>query len=182
MFLFKSYSMKNSWLMIGRCLIAVTFVVTVQARARNIQQEQAASSGSSHARSTESASPATEDGPPYREYKGVRLGMSAEEARKKLGHLGQKSDVQDFYLFSEKESAQIFYDATKTVSAIAIIYSGAESNAPTVKDVLGTDVEAQADGSIYKMERYPKAGFWVSYSRVTGETPMVTVTMKKLRP
>jgi len=51
---------------------------------------------------------------------------------------------------------------------------------PTARDVLGTDAEAKADGSQYKLLRYPKAGYWVSYSRTAGSTPTTTVTLQKI--
>src|SRR3712207_96444 len=59
---------------------------------------------------------AADDEPPFKEYKGVRLGMSADEVRKKLGSPQDKSEQQDFYSFSDKEGAQVFYDAERKVS------------------------------------------------------------------
>ena len=57
--------------------------------------------------------------------------------------------------------------------------SGA-NGVPTAKDVLGADAETKADGSIHKVMRFPKAGFWVSYSRTAGNEPTVTITMQKI--
>ena len=37
--------------------------------------------------------------PLYREYRGVRLGMTAADERAKLGEPAMKSDEQDFYVF-----------------------------------------------------------------------------------
>ncbi|MGH9903371.1 MAG: hypothetical protein ACRD68_16315 [Pyrinomonadaceae bacterium] len=121
------------------------------------------------------------DEPPYHEYKGVRIGMTADEARKKLGRAQEESDQQDFYSFSEKETAQIYYDSAKKVSAVVVFYVGEASGAPACKAVLGSDVAAETDGRVYKLERYPKAGYWVSYNRMGGDSPLVTVTMKKLQ-
>ena len=47
----------------------------------------------------------------YSDYKGVRIGMTTEEARTKLGEPAQKADDQDLYVISEMETAQIYYDA-----------------------------------------------------------------------
>ena len=44
--------------------------------------------------------------PLYTEYKGVRLGMSAEEARAKAWHAGDERQRPDFYVFSKNETAQ----------------------------------------------------------------------------
>jgi hypothetical protein len=46
--------------------------------------------------------------------------------------------------------------------------------------VLGTEIEVKPDGSIYKLLRFPKAGYWVSYSRTAGDAPLITITMKKM--
>jgi len=114
------------------------------------------------------------DEPAYRDYKGVQIGMSVEEARRKLGDPEEKSDRQDFYAFSEKETAQVFYDGEKKVMAVAVIYFGKDGGAPEAKKVLGADVEAKSDGSVYQLTRYPKAGYWVCYSRTTGDSPVTT--------
>ena len=50
----------------------------------------------------------------------------------------------------------------------------------TPQQVFGADVETQADGSKHRLVRYPKAGYWVSYSRTAGDTPIISVTIQKL--
>jgi hypothetical protein len=128
---------------------------------------------------TAAAAKANEEQPPYQEYKGVRIGMPVEEARKKLGAPADKGDKQDFYVFSDNESAQVFYDGGK-VHAVSVIYVGNPAMAPTAKSVLGSDIEAKPDGSMHRKVDFPKAGFWVSYSRTAGDAPLVTVTMMKM--
>ncbi|HEV2706208.1 MAG TPA: hypothetical protein VGV59_09810 [Pyrinomonadaceae bacterium] len=121
-----------------------------------------------------------EDAPPYREFKGVRIGMTCDEARKLLGDPADKGDAQDFYVFSETETAQVFYDKEKKVFAVAAVYlNGTANGVPTPKAVLGSEIEPKPDGSLHKMVTYPKAGYWVSYSRTSGDSPLVTVTMQK---
>ena len=127
----------------------------------------------------DTASPRDEEELHYQAYKGVRIGMSAAEARKLLGQPADKSDKQDSYVFSDNESAQVYYDASKNVYAVSVMYFGAGNAAPTAKSVCGSDVEARADGSMYKMTVYPKAGFWVSYNRTAGDSPMTIITMQK---
>jgi hypothetical protein len=121
-----------------------------------------------------------EDEPLFSEYRGVRIGMTAEEARKKMGEPQDKSDEQDFFVFNEKESAQVFYDKAHKTYAISINYIGAGGSTPLPKAVLGSEIEAQPDGSMYKMVRYRKSGFWVAYSRTAGSDPLITVTMNKI--
>lgn len=112
-------------------------------------------------------------------YKGVGIGMKAGEARKLLGDPKDKSDAQDFFVLSDNETAQIYYQAG-AVSAISIDFSGDLKNAPTCKQVLGEDVGPKPDGGIYKLVRFPKAGYWVSFSKTAGANPIVSITIQKL--
>lgn len=132
------------------------------------------------ARAQTTANASKADKPLYLDYKGVQIDMSQEEVRKKLGSPKDKDDSQDFYLFSEQETAQVFYRAKK-VFAVSVTYTGAKATAPGPKAVIGTELEPAADGRIYKIVRYPEAGYWVSYSRLSGDQPMITVTMQKLQ-
>ena len=120
------------------------------------------------------------DKPAYAGYKGVLVGLTADEARKKLGNPKDKSDTQDFYVYSDNESAQVYYDATKNVSLVSVSYVGKVNGIPTPKDVFGEDVAAKADGSVFKMVRYPKAGYWISYNKTGGDDPIVTITIQKM--
>lgn len=135
---------------------------------------------SSWAQRTRASSDEPENRPGFSEFKGVRLGMTADEARKKLGSPRDKGDEQDFYVFNDTQAVQIYYDKAHVVSAISIDFMNGATSIPTAKDVLGTDAEAKADGSQYKLLRYPKAGYWVSYSRTAGSTPTTTVTIQKI--
>lgn len=133
------------------------------------------------ARAQKAGSEDKADKPLYIEYKGIRIGMETSEVRKKLGAPADKGDVQDFFVFSEKESAQVFYDKTHKVMAISVNYVGEGSGAPKPEAVLGTEIEARADGAMHKMVRYPQAGYWVSYNRTAGDDPLITVTMQKIQ-
>jgi len=127
------------------------------------------------------AGPATtpEDGSPaFHEYRGVQLGMISDEVRKKLGDPKDKGEEQDFWVF-EEETAQIVYDKTHKVITISADFTNT-NKAITAKQVFGSDLEAKADGSIYKMVRYPKAGYWLSYNRTGGNSPLITITLQKL--
>lgn len=122
---------------------------------------------------------ALEPAPVYKDFMGVTIGMSANEVREKLGHLKDKGEHQDFFVFSDSRSAQIFYDAGK-VTAISVDYSSKGGEAPAPESVLGESVQAKPDGSMYELKRYPAAGFWVAYSRTAGDNPIITVTMQKM--
>lgn len=118
--------------------------------------------------------------PVFTNYKGVTIGMSAHEVRQTLDHLKEKGKHQDFFVFSDSESAQVFYDAKGLVRAISVDYLAKGSAAPDVMAVLGQDVPAKANGSIHKLVRYPAVNYWVSYNRTAGDSPIITITMQKM--
>jgi hypothetical protein len=115
------------------------------------------------------------------DYRGIQLGMLADEVRKKLGDPKDKSDEQDFYLFGETETAQIVYDKTRKVVTISADFLTASNGVPTAKQIFGAEVEAKADGSVYKLVRFTRAGYWLSYNRTSGNSPLTTVTLQKIQ-
>ena len=121
----------------------------------------------------------TANTPLFKDYRGVSIGMAADEVRAKLDRI-KKGDRQDYLVFSEQESAQIYYDDKGKVTAISIDYFGGDGKAPTAEAVLGAGIQAKPDGSMYQLNRYPQAGYWVSYNRTAGEKPVVTITMQKI--
>jgi hypothetical protein len=126
------------------------------------------------------AKPQTEDKPLFADFRGVNIGMTADEARKKLGSPRDKSDDQDFYVFNDTQAVQVFYDKTTRVSAISVDFMSGAKDVPAPKDVIGSEPDTRPDGSSYKMVRYPKAGYWVSYSKTAGDSPTITITMQKI--
>ncbi len=124
---------------------------------------------------------AADDDPVFLEYRGIQIGWLADEVRKKLGTPIDKGDEQDLYVFNEKELCSVIYDkTTRKVTAISVDFMNGASSPITPQQVFGSDVETKSDGSKYRLVRYPKAGYWVSYSRTAGDTPMITITMQKL--
>jgi hypothetical protein len=67
----------------------------------------------------------------FKDYRGIAIGMTAAEVRAKLERL-KKGDGQDFLVFSEHESAQIYYDDNGNVTAISIDYFG-DSQGPHLR-------------------------------------------------
>lgn len=123
-----------------------------------------------------------EDDPIFHDYRGIKLGWLADDVRKKLGNPANKADDQDYYIFNENERAQVYYDkATRQVTAISVDFMTGASEIITPQQVFGGDIEAKSDGSKSKLVRYPKAGYWVSYSRTAGDKPIISVTMQKMQ-
>jgi hypothetical protein len=130
---------------------------------------------------TKPATTNAEPAPVFGDYRGVKIGMSVKEARASVEkYLKAKGDKQDFIVVSDGETGQIYYDNAGKVTAISIDYIG-KSQAPTPVVVLGSEIEPRGDGSVYALKRYPAAGYWVSYNRTRGESPIVTITMQALQ-
>jgi len=149
--------------------IAVVFVMGLSANAS--AQARKAKAAFSHEEATQQ--------PLYTQYKGVQLGMTADEARAKLGTPALKESDQDYYVFSENETAQIVYDAAHKVVTISVDYVGG-IGAPDYKAVVGGELEKSINGSMYRAVRYESLGFWVSFNRTTGTVTTVTVTIQKI--
>ncbi len=112
----------------------------------------------------------------YREYRGVRLGMTATDVRAKLGTAAMQSDDQDYYVFSANETSQIMYDAAHKVVMISTDYTNG-IGAPDYRSVVGDGLLEKPDGSLFRMVRHDTDRFWVSYNKSTSMVPVVTITL-----
>lgn len=117
--------------------------------------------------------------PLYKEYRGVRLGMTAAETRAKLGEPAMKSDEQDFYVLSANETAQIGYTEQKVVT-ISTDYTGGVG-APDYRSVVGENLLQKPDGSLFRMVFYNSEFFWVSYYKSASVVPVVTITIGTIK-
>lgn len=155
------------WLLNRALLVVISFTLAGGVLAQTAQKRPAAG---------------TEEEPVFHDYRGVKLGWLADEVRKKLGNPANKADDQDYYIFNDNERAQVYYDKDKQVTAISVDFMTGATGIITPQQVFGSDIEAKSDGSKSKLVRYPKAGYWVSYSRTAGDSPIISVTMQKLPP
>ena len=154
------------WLLSRTLLVVIGFSIAGVSQAQTTQKRTAL---------------ALDEDPVFHDYRGVKIGWLADEVRKKLGNPANKGDEQDFYMFGEKETAQFLYDKGQ-VTAISVDFMNGAKEVITPQQVFGADIDAKPDGSKYKLVRYMKAGYWVSYSRTAGDTPIVTVTIQRIPP
>ena len=162
---------KASW------VISVLFGIAFSAQIVNAQERHAqTASAISKARSAA----ASEEPASIQGFRGVNIGMLAEEVRKKLGNPSDKGEEQDFFVLSDNETAQVVYDKTKKVVTLSFDFMSGAKEIPTPKSIFGSDIEAKADGSMYRMVRYPKAGYWLSFNRTGGDTPLTSITFQKI--
>ena len=141
----------------------------------------AAQTTSAQTRKVSAHSPVEEPAPAFNEYRGIHLGMTADEVRKKLGEPRDKGTEQDFFMFNDLETVQIVYDKAQKVVTISADFLSGATDVLTPKQIFGAEVEAKADGSMHKMVRYPKAGYWMSYIRTSGVTPLTSVVIQKIQ-
>jgi hypothetical protein len=162
------------WLLRTSVLGGTILLLAAPASSQTNKQDQVAQTVMASAAKTTTAPQ-----PSFTDYRGIKIGMSADEVRSQLDHLQDKGKDQDFFVFSDTESAQVFYDKTGKVMGISIDYRGKESNPPAPRAVLGIALQPKSDGSMYDLKRYPEAGYWVAYNRTSGSDPTVTITMQK---
>ena len=156
------------WLLSRALLVVISLSLAGAALAQTAQKRPGAGGG--------------EEDPVFHDYRGVKLGWLADDVRKKLGDPANKADDQDYYIFNENERAQVYYDkATRQVTAISVDFVTGATGIITPQQVFGSDIEAKSDGSKSRLVRYPKAGYWVSYSRTAGDSPIISVTMQKMQ-
>lgn len=113
------------------------------------------------------------------DYRGIWLGARATDVRAKLGAPKDMSDVIDVYSFAETETVLFYYDEALSVKAIMATFAGDLTKAPTPIQIFGEDADVKEDGSIFKMVRYEKERFWISYTKTAGDEKLVTIAVQK---
>jgi hypothetical protein len=111
--------------------------------------------------------------------KGITLGMTAAEARAKLGTPVIMESDQDYYIISDTERVQIAYNTAGKVVTVSVDYMGGVG-APEAQSVVAGDLELKPNGSLYKIVKNPAAGYWVSYNKSAGPVSVVTITLQKM--
>ncbi|MEO7672632.1 MAG: outer membrane protein assembly factor BamE, partial [Pyrinomonadaceae bacterium] len=105
--------------------------------------------------------------PAISDLKGVSVGMTKAEVKEVLGKPKMSDKTSMNYTFSKTETAQIGFDGKGKARTIAVIYTNGDGTAPSFSDIFGPDVPLVEgkNGGVYKLIRYPSAGFYIAYSR-----------------
>lgn len=94
-------------LLLTTLLFLPSLPVTAQEPADSQSTDSELASGNNPAEMIPPKHTAIAPAPVYKDFMGVMLGMEADEVRAKLGHLKDKGERQDFFVFSESQTAQI---------------------------------------------------------------------------
>jgi len=131
-------------------------------------------------RAAVNAAPAVTQQPLYSEYKGVRLGMTAQEVLAKLGNPTFMDKELGYFEFSATETAQIGYDTAGKVKTISVDYLNG-TGAPEAKAVVGAaELITRDNGTRFRVVYYDNLGFSVWYSVTAGPVIIVSITIQKL--
>lgn len=155
---------------VSRVFLLILFAMTLSLISTNVCAQTSGSNGDSG--SSEKSH--------FSEYKGAKIGMSASDVRQKLGKPENTSKAEESFNISDKENVRVFYDDEGKAITILITYTGKSSSVPTPESVLGEKIEANADGSMYKMVQYRELGYWVAYSRTPGDDPLTMITIQRM--
>ena len=119
--------------------------------------------------------------PIIKDFRNVSIGMPADGVKDAWGKPKIQDDDGYYYELSNSEIAQIRFDADGKVTVISVTFDKG-TGAPTLKDVFGDGAspDTQDGEKVYKMVRYPDAGYWVAYYSGPGPKAKVTLTFQKL--
>ena len=111
----------------------------------------------------------------------MTIGVAVDTLRDTWGKPANEYSDGLFYELSDSETVQIVIGPEKKITAIAITFIKGKG-APSFADVFGEGVtpEKRENGSVYRMVRYPDAGYWVAYYAGPAENADVSLTMQKL--
>jgi hypothetical protein len=76
-------------------------------------------------------------------------------------------------------SHYVFYDSLGEIAAISAEFDSDKETIPLPEQVVGQTVKVNTDGSIYVRVRCPKEGYWICYSRKSGDRS-VTITVQRM--
>lgn len=162
-------------------LVAVFSVLYISSANIHAQTPGGSTEQASYIKKTSPSQTATPSTPFLKEYRNVSIGTPAEALREAWGKPEIEYSDGFLYEMSDSETIQIVIGPEKKITAIAITFIEGKG-APSFADVFGEGVapEKRENGSVYRMVRYPDAGYWVAYYTGPAENADVSLTMQKL--
>jgi hypothetical protein len=111
-----------------------------------------------------------------RDYRGVKLGMKAEEVRAAMGKAELSQPDKDRFIIKGDDRLTVYYDGG-AVKAIQL-YIVDPKNAPAWADVVGdAEIIEMESGAKRARRDVPEEGFWVSmYQSKDGAMTTVTIS------
>jgi hypothetical protein len=166
----------------GRAIVALAFCIGGLFTHGLYAQTVAAANQPDAATTKDSSAPVKKSSmPAMSAFRNVSIGMPADKVKESWGKA--KIEDKDGFLFelSDSETAQVRIGPDGKVMTIAVTFAGGKG-APTLTEVFGEGAAADSsqNGTVYKMVRYPDAGYWVSYFVGSGENAITTLTIQKL--
>lgn len=129
----------------------------------------------------ESFSKTATQAPYLKEYRKIAIGTPADTLGEVWGKPQMEYPDGFIYELSDSETVQIVISPEKKIATISVTFVEGRG-APAFAEVFGGAItpEKRENGSVYKLVRYPDAGYWVAYSMGPGEKANVSLTMQKL--
>ncbi|HYE73963.1 MAG TPA: hypothetical protein VEF04_11565 [Blastocatellia bacterium] len=154
------------------CVLSLFLVPAVYAQtpaaseAKPVTQEQTPSS--------QSTQPAL---PVLRQYRGVKLNMTADEVKAAMGQPVRSNKDQEEYKLSGDDLMTVHYDTQGKVKTIQLYFSDA-SHAPGWKEVIGdAEIQQNASGSRFARVTVPAENFWVTmFQSQNGTVTTITIS------
>jgi hypothetical protein len=170
---------------LGVVLAAGVFAAAAFGQETNLPPETSADTppAAAEAPAAQPEQPKPAAGPLLDEISGIELGMTVDQVRDKLGKPETQDDASMFYDLDDGKQVQLRLDGNKKVMMVAGIFTGDKAAAPEFNEVFGSAVAAPSEenGTVYKLVRYPDAGYWIAFSRLSlKDGPMTTVTIQKI--
>ena len=119
--------------------------------------------------------------PVMTDFQKVAIGATADSVEDLWGRPKVKDSDGFLYELSNSETAQIRIGPDKKVTLIAVTFADGKG-APTLTEVFGEGAtpDSNQNGTVYKMVRYPEAGYLITYYAGSGDKAMTTLTIQKL--
>ncbi|HZN10581.1 MAG TPA: hypothetical protein VFC61_02825 [Blastocatellia bacterium] len=112
-----------------------------------------------------------------REFRGVKLGMKADQVHAAAGKPESAAEGQEEYKLSEDDSMTVYFDEKKEVRAIRAFFTNPK-NVPAWKEVVGdVEVTQNENGSKSARRVLGEEKFWVSmYQNKDGSVTTITIS------